>query len=311
MPRGSDSFNKHKAAVEQRRENATSQFGPQADYFGIDGGQFAAVRFLEEGADIAWAATHRVPAPGRRYPQDVVCLDQEDEGTPCPFCASEHKDIRSRSTKGFYNVIWRGNIGFQQVNQSILANNQAKIAQGLMPDATYTLAPVYKRNEWNSPAKDQAGNKIILGYEDGVFLWKASKTVHDLIVSKDSTYHGLMSRDFVVRREGSTKEDTKYYIEPLQVDQPPQPLTEADQALLSKKYDLGQFIDPMPYEQAAAMLSGVPTNQPQGQQPTFARGGQMSGMPPAPPVPVSMPSVGMPDPSAPSPFQAPPAGTMQ
>lgn len=282
MPRGSDTFNKHKAAVEQRREEAQAQFGPKADYFGLQGGQFAAVRFLEQGTEIAWASMHRIPVEGRQYPQDVICLDQEDDGTPCPFCQSEHKGIRARSTKGFYNVIWRGNESFQQVNQQILANNSQKIQSGQPPDPLYTLAPIYKRNEWGSPEKGQDNQKVILGYADGIFLWKASKTVHDLVVSKDGTYHGLSSRDFVIRRQGNTKDDTVYYIEPLNAAEGgPQPMSEADQALVPKKYELDKFITPMAYETAALMLStGVPAAGPQQ---TFDRGAAPAGMPPVPP----------------------------
>lgn len=303
MPRGSDSFNKHKAAVEQRREDAQAQFGPKADFFGLKGGQFAAVRFLEQGTEIAWAAMHRIPVADRQYPQDVVCLDQEDDGTPCPFCRSEHKGIRARSTKGFYNVIWRGGQDFQNVNQQILANNATLIASGQPPQPVYQLAPVYKRNEWGSPEKGQDGNKVILGYADGIFLWKASKTVHDLIVSKDSTYQGLMTRDFVIRRVGNTKDDTVYYIDPLNVNVGVVPMTPDDQALATKKYELDKFISPMSFENASLMLSGTPSAGPQG---TFDRGATPVGMPP---VPGSL-QQGVPDPNAPSPFSHPAPGTM-
>jgi hypothetical protein len=319
MPRGAESFNKHKAAVEQRKAEAQAQFGPKADFFGIEGGQFAAVRFLEQGTDIAWASMHRVPVATSQYPQDVVCLDQGDDGTPCPFCQSEHKGIRARSTKGFYNVIWRGNTAFQAVNQQILANNAQLIAAGQPPQATYTLAPVYKRNEWNSPEKVN-GQKIILSYQDDVFLWKCSKTVHDDLVAKDPTYGGLMSRDFVVRRQGSTKEDTKYFIDPADVNSGAVPMSAEDQALAlpreqgGRKYDLEPFITPMTLEQAVALMAGIPSNglppdggvvAPPG---TFPRGGVMPPAPGLPPAPVPgpmTPQVGVPDPNAPTPFQHP------
>lgn len=307
MPRGSDSFNKHKAAVEQRRAEAQAQFGPKADYFGLNGGQFAAVRFLEQGTDIAWASMHRIPIAGRQFPQDVVCLDQSDDGTPCPFCQSEHKGVRARSTKGFYNVIWRGGPGFQAVNQQILAQNQQLIAAGQPPSAVYQLAPIYKRNEWGSPEKGPDRQKIALGYADGIFLWKASKTVHDLIVSKDSTYQGLMSRDFVIRRVGNDKDDTVYYVDPLDVNAGAVPMSPEDQALVAKKYNLDEFITPMPYETAVMMLSDTPSST--GAPGTFDRGGAVPGMPPAPPPPGQLQS-GMPDPNAPSVFQAPAPGTM-
>jgi hypothetical protein len=316
MPRGAESFSKHNQAVEQRREEAQSQYGPKADYFKISGGQFAVLRFLEQGTDIAWASNHRVPTGGA-YPSDELCLDQNDDGTPCPYCASEFKDVRARSTKGYYNVIWRGNVAFQQLNAQILANNAIKVQNGQPPDPTYTLAPIYKRNSWGSPERDPNRQPIILGYEDGIFLWKSSKTVHNQLVEKDSHYQGLMSRDFVVRRTGNKVDDTAYYIDPANVNVGAIPMSAEDQALYEKRYNLDEFITPKTYEAAAELLSKVPGNQQggNGQQQTFDRGGAPAGMPPmTPPLPGQMtagpPMAGQPDPSAPTPFQAPPPGQM-
>jgi hypothetical protein len=280
MPRGIDSFSKHTVAVAQRKEAAQAQFGPKADYFGLTSGQIAVVRFLEQGTDIAWAATHRIPIQGRAYPQEVICLDQEDDGTPCPMCQSEHKGIRARSTKGFYNLIWRGGAQIQGVNAQIMAQNQERLATGQQPYLTYTLAPVYKRNEFDSPEKGPDGNKIVLGFADGLFLWKASKSVHDQIVSKDGTYSGICSRDFTIRRQGSTKDDTAYFIEPYDVNGGPQPMLAEDLILATKKYDLDKFITPSSYEDAAKMLDGGA--QQMGPQPTFDRGGGFQAVAPVP-----------------------------
>lgn len=308
MPRGADAFNKHQAAVEQRRAEAQAAFGPKGDFFGLQGGQFAAVRFLEQGTDIGWASVHKVPVEGRQYGQDFLCLDQNDDGTPCPFCQSEHKGIRARSTKGFYNVIWRGGEMWQAANQQILAANAAAIAAGQPPKPTWTLAPIYKRNEWGSPERDAQRNPIILGYADGVFMWKASKTVHDQIMSKDGTYQGLMSRDFVVRRQGNTKDDTIYFIEPIDVNSGPQPMSQADQELYAKKYNLDEWITPLSYDAAQKVLTGgvVPANGP---QPTFTRGVPMaSGVPMVPQMPQQ--TAGIPDPNTPTPFSQPVPQTM-
>jgi hypothetical protein len=326
-PRGADSFNKHNAAVEQRREEQQAQFGPKADYFKIDGGQFAAIRFLEQGTDIAWASMHRVPVAGSPYPRDVVCLDQQDDGTPCPFCQSGFKGVRARSTKGFYNVLWRGNAGFQSVNQQILANNAQLLQQGQPPQSVYTLAPIYKRNEYGTPEKDSSKNPIILGYEDGIFLWKCSKTVHDQIISKDSAYHGLCSRDFVVTRQGKTKDDTKYFIEPLDVNAGAVPMSDQDIALVNaegKRYDLDKFIEPMSYEAAAQMVPpgsddqpGLGAMQASPVGATFNRGGGgFAGMPPVPvaPMPQGQPQPAQQaqpqlDPNGPTPFSHPAPGS--
>lgn len=311
MPRGADSFNKHQVAVEQRRAEAQAAFGPKADYFGLAGGQIAAVRFLEQGTDIAWASVHKIPVEGRQYGQDMLCLDQSDNGTPCPFCQSEHKGIRGRSTKGYYNLIWRGGPAFQQANQQILANNQQLIQSGQPPSPTWTLGPVYKRNEWGSPERDAQKNPVVLGYADTVFLWKASKTVHDQLMGKDGAYGGLMSRDFTVRRQGSGKEDTVYFVEPLDVNSGAVPLSQEDQALAAEKYDLDKFIEPLSYEEAMKVLTGgvVPSN---GQQQTFARGGQLPQAPVMPQgaVPAPVPTAGVPNPNTPTPFSQPVPQTM-
>lgn len=296
-PRGADSFTRHAAAVEQRREAAMESYGPTADYFGVDSGQVTVVRFLEQGPELAYAATHRVPVANRRYPVDALCLDQMDDGSPCPFCQSEDPDVRGRSTKGFINVIWRGNLALQQLNEQTLAQNQQRVAQGQQPLLTFTLAPVFKRSQNGIPEKDKAsGKKIVSGYADGIFLWKCSNTVFQEILSKDSTYHGLMSRDFTVRRQGSSMQDTKYFIEPADVNSPPQAMSPADQALANAKYDLDKFIAPPSLEAASSMLvssgpstaplqrgAGLQTAIPSTTAPNpFAQGGAVP-----PPVPQS------------------------
>lgn len=294
MPRGAQTFNKHQAAVEQNRAEQQAAFGPKADYFGLQSGQIAVVRFLEQGPEISWASMHRVPM-GRQYPQDVLCLDQEDDGTPCPFCQSEFKEIKARSTKGFYNVIWRGNQAFQQYNQQLVAYNAAQLQAGQPPALAYTLAPVYKRNAYGSPEKGADNNKIILGYDDGIFLWKASKTVHEQIVAKDGTYHGLTTRDFTVRRQGATKEDTAYFIEPMNVETGAQPMSAADQQLATKRYDLDKFITPMSYDEAVKVIAGGPIAGAPGPQPTFDRsmaGGFQPGLLQPGPTPFTQPPVG-------------------
>ncbi len=268
-PRGSASFTRHAAAVEQRREQAMTSFGPQADYFSVSAGQFCVVRFLEQGEELAYAAVHRVQFGNSRYPNDVICLDQNDDGSPCPFCSSDDKEVRSRSTKGYLNLIWRGGDWIQQVNQQILAQNQQRVAQGQNPYLTYTLAPVYKRSQNGFPEKDQSGAKIVTGYADGIFLWKCSNTVFQELLSKDQTWRGLMSRDFTVRRQGSSMQDTVYYLEPYNVEGGEQPMSAADQALAQNKYDLDAFITPPSFEDARKMLSGGS----QGPTGTFMRGG--------------------------------------
>jgi hypothetical protein len=269
MPRGAASFQKHNDQVQARQAEMN---GPRADYFGLSGGEIAVVRFLEQGDEIAYYVAHRIPMPGRQYPQDIPCLDQNDDGTACPACQSEHKSIRGRSTRGLFNLIWRGGPGIQQINEGIRNYNQQAAPQGQPQYPLYKTAPTYKRNEWGSPEKDQGGNKVITGYADGVFLWKASKTVFQQVLGKDQSYRGLMTRDMTIRREGTSKDDTVYYVEPFDVNAGEQPMTQEDYTLAQGKYDLDATMKPPSYEEFAKLLMGQPSQMTgAGPQPTFQR----------------------------------------
>lgn len=271
MPRGTAAFNKHQQAAEQRQAEYA---GTKADYFGLSGGEIAVVRFLEQGEEIAFCNYHRVPMPGRQYPQDIACLDQDEVGQPCPGCQSEHKSVRGRSLKGLFNLIWRGGPEIQSLNQQIQAYNTQAQQEGKPLYPLYALAPVYKRNEYGAPARDeQTKQKIVTGYADGVFLWKASKTVYQNIVNKDQTVRGLMSRDMTIRRQGSGKDDTVYFIEPMDVNNPGTPMTGGDLTLVAAKYDLDAIMKPPTFEEFQKLLTGQPGQMTAGgPQPTFDRG---------------------------------------
>lgn len=322
MPRGRASFDKHQQEIAARQEETASV---RADYFSLQGGEIAIVRFLEQGEDIAYYIAHRIPMPGRQYPQDVPCLDQNDDGTPCPACQSPHKAIRARSTRGLHNVIWRGGATIQALNQQIYEYNQQAAQTGQAQYPYYTIAPTYKRNEWGSPEKDQTtGQKIVTGYADGVFLWKASKTVFQQIIGKDASYRGLMSRDFTARRQGTGKDDTVYFIEPLNVDGGEEPMSQEDWQLNQNRYDLDAIMKPPTFEEFAKLLSGQPSQMTSaGPQPTFQRvpqgepnpfsggaplrGPGFGGAAPAVPAPPAVPAVQQPvQPAAPAP-PVPPA----
>lgn len=246
--------------------------GPIADYFNVADGQIAIVRFLEQGEDLAYASVHRVPVANRQYPADYLCLDQNDDGTPCPFCLSEDKDVRGRRTQGYINLIWRGSEVFQQYNVQIQQRNIQVMQQGQQPSMLYTLAPVFKRGQNGIPEKGPDKKKIVVGYGDGIFLWKCSNTVYQQLVQKDQVFHGLMSRDFTVRRIGSGMQDTVYFVEPFDANSGEVPMSAADMALANAKYDLDKFITPMSQQEAQATLgggAGQSYQQPGGQ---FVRG---------------------------------------
>lgn len=243
-PSGSAAFEKHSSAIAARRSSGEYQ---RVDYFTLKDGESARVRFLEQGENLTWALSHRIKTPGLQYPQDVLCLDQEDEGTSCPACQSDIKEVRSRSTKGYINVIWRGS-----------------------EESEYSRAPVYKRNDKGAVEKAPNGQKVITELADSVWLWKCSKTVFEQILSKDKTYKGLMSRDFVVSRKGASLENTTYFIEQAVVDGGPEAMTIADQSLAGSKFDIVKLTTPGTYDEMVQLLSGQNTggNGPQG---TFQR----------------------------------------
>jgi hypothetical protein len=234
-PSGLESFERHADVISARR--SSSEFIP-INYFGIKDGETARVRFLEQGAELTWAISHRIKTPGLQYPQDVLCLDQEDEGTPCPACQSDIKEIRSRSTKGYVNIIWRGT-----------------------EESPYLKAPVYKLNDKGFVEKNQMKQKIITGFEDGIFLWKCSKTVFENLLIKDQSYKGIMSRDFVVSRKGAEMDNTSYAIEPAVIDGGPEPMTPQDAVLTQKKFNIAELTTPGSYENMVSLLNGQQIQQ--------------------------------------------------
>lgn len=248
-PSGIDAFQRHSEVISARRSSGEFQ---RFDYFSLKDGESARVRFLEQGESLTWAISHRIKTPGLTWPQDVLCLDQEDDGTPCPACMSDNREVKSRSTKGYLNIIWRGT-----------------------EETDLSRAPVYKRNDKGSPEKSSNGQKIITGFEDSNWLWKCSKRAFEQVLSKDTAYKGLMSRDFLIMRKGAEKDNTTYFIEPAVVDGGPEPLTVADQNLAQSKLNVVSITTPGTFEEMQALLAGAPTGQ-SGPQPTFSRGGEIN-----------------------------------
>jgi hypothetical protein len=264
MPRGSESF--IKSTERQKARSDRGRNFPRYDEFKILSGERARVRFLEQGEDITWAFSHRIIPPWSKFPNDIICLDQKDEGTPCPACSSDDINIRKRQQKGYLNVIWRGNDDLAELNEKI------KDTDGLK-GPPYKLAPVYKLSEKGYPEKDSAGNKVITGFEDRIFLWKCSKTVFMELLSKDSSYKGLMSRDFQILREGASKDDTKYFVEPAVIDGGPEPMIVADMALMTSKLDLDAITTPPSFEEMVQILSGK--QEEVASVPGYANGGNL------------------------------------
>lgn len=268
MPKGADSFIKTNERAKAR--NTSGNSGQNLQYFKVEDGQRARVRFLEHGQELTWAYTHRLKRG--KFISDVPCLDAEDEGIPCPACQSDNPNVSARSAKGFLNLIWRGNEDLQELNTRIAG----------MGETQFVLAPVYKKSDKGYTERDQNKKPIIVGFDDGVFLWKCSKTNFDLIIEMDRIYKGLMSRDFVISRKGSTKDDTKYFIAPAEVDGGPQPMNVADMTLMQGKFDLDELISAPTFEEMRVIVQGQSSNYEQASSPeiTPAQNDVFGGAPP-------------------------------
>jgi hypothetical protein len=71
----------------------------------LEDGDSVVARVLDVGENFRDAYTHRTPMQGKNgtYHADVPCLDQDEDGTPCPGCK---KELR-RSYKFWTNVLVR------------------------------------------------------------------------------------------------------------------------------------------------------------------------------------------------------------
>ena len=241
MPSGHEAYQRKaqkKAAQKEAIESGGGAMGFTND-FRLRDKEFAVVRFLEQGDQLTFADTHRVPVMGKKglYYKDFVCLDTRDDGTPCPACQHPNDELSKRISRGFANLIWR-------------------------------QAPVFQRDEKQRPIKGPDGRYIVIGREDQVALWKCSWTVFELLQEKDRKYRGLMSRDWEVKRTGSQMNDTTYYVEEADPGHP-QPMLIADLALADKKYDLDALTTPLPFADLAQIINRQA--MPNGPQPTMDR----------------------------------------
>lgn len=185
-------------------------------FFKLASGEFADVRFLEQGEDVRWARVHELPpADNRPVGNKVPCRQYDSEGLytgeDCPGCEKQ----LPRKFQGAINVIWRD-------------------------------APVYARDDQGKLIKENGRAKVI-GTKDQVALWAQGINVFNELDETDATYKGLSSRDFRILRRGSGL-DTKYSIKPADPDGGPSPMSEADIQLAEEKYDLASYVEPPSYE---------------------------------------------------------------
>lgn len=224
--RGFQAVRQASAAITDRK-NSGGDYGPKELWPGLrNNGDSVTVRFLEQGDEVHCAWMHEYKKPNQNKSEFVKCLDQNDDGTPCPGCENGVK----RTFKGYINVIWRD-------------------------------SPQLKRDpETNRAIKDEAtGQYVIEGAKDEVAVWVQGITVFEDLADKDQTYRGLSSRDFKITRRG-LKLSTKYIIDPV-LDENGNansvPLTAADEELAANKPDIVEsYLKPLTYDETAAILNG-------------------------------------------------------
>lgn len=208
MPRGFQGVRSASAEVEARRQGG----GPGALWFRLKDGEETIVRFLEQDDDIFWCMMHEVPVEGRAFGRDVVCLNQDSDGTPCPGC---EQDL-TRRFKGFINLIW-------------------------------STAPVFKRDSEGKMIKD-GKTPIIVGEKPQNAVWGSGIRLFEELDEINANFRGLKSRPFKVKRKGDGL-STKYHISPADPDKAAVGFSENEKKLEGEKYDLNLFTKPGTYDE--------------------------------------------------------------
>jgi hypothetical protein len=240
MAQGARSFQRFKDS--QPRGGGTNLFtGPRgALYFKIpDGGQ-ALVRFLHEGDDFpTWCWVHKVPGPGRQYPDDVVCINQDDDGNetgaPCPGC---ERDVE-RKFKGWTQLIWHA-------SDEAMPNGQLR----------YEQPPVYAKDEKGQFRKN-GKEKIIQGYASQVAIWSSGPQLFDDLTEKDDEFKGLTTRLVKVKRGTSANGFVKYTISPADIDAGKMEFTADELKIAEGMYDLSTYTQKPSYDDFMAKLTGA------------------------------------------------------
>ena len=204
MARGFGALASAKEDIDRRK----SEGGGGVRYFRLGAGETAVVRFLEEGDEVSCGWVHMIRVPGRSYPIQEPCIDQDEEGRrnlgkDCPGCEQE-LDLKFR---GKINMIQR-----------------------------------------DAPIQEKQGERwVTVGEDDAVVVWDVSFEVLQDLQEKDFDYKGLRSRDFKIKRVGE-KFDTKYFISPADPDGGPQAMSESDKELEADKFDLNELTAPKSYD---------------------------------------------------------------
>jgi hypothetical protein len=189
-------------------------------------GDEATVRFLEEGDEVYsyWFHDFSHVDPENGWMTKVPCLDQDEDGTPCPGC----RESLPRKFQGLINIIWRD-------------------------------GPVFAKNDDGSIDWDNQ-----TGTGDVNAVWRQGITVFNKVLRrKDDKFSGLTSRDFDITRQGTKWNDTSYSVDPNDPDGGKKALSAADKKLVESKYDLeklARFVDEDTFEQIIDKKLGEASN---------------------------------------------------
>jgi hypothetical protein len=215
MAKGLEGIREAAAEIAARRQGS-GRSGQQ--WFRIQAGESATVRFLEQGDDVAWSYAHQLDAKdGQKFGDWEPCLNTNNDGTPCPGCEQR----RPRRVRGFINLIWRD-------------------------------GPIYEREEFKREdgskatrlKRDNDGKPILAGRGPIIATWASGVQLFEELDGLDAAIKGLTTRDFQVTRRG-TELNTKYQLIPLDAT----PLTDEDRKLAAEKPDLAPYVTPKPYEE--------------------------------------------------------------
>jgi hypothetical protein len=209
------------AAIQEAASKMSSGSGvSNVLYFKLaNSGDSATVRFLEQGDEVYSYWYHDFTHIDKKngWKTKLACLDQDDDGTPCPGC---EEDL-PRKFQGLINVIWRD-------------------------------APLYaKDSEGNIDWSKQKGTA------DQIAVWRAGIELFNKTLSrKDVTYKGLSSRDFEIVRDGIGLKTT-YSVEPVVTDgeTKAKAMSKDDKELAKEKYNLEELARFTDYETAQNIIN--------------------------------------------------------
>lgn len=214
------------ASIEKAGKKIDSYGRSNALYLKLpNDGDEATVRFLEEGDEVYSYWFHDFSHIDREgWKTKVPCLDQEEDGTPCPGC----REGLPRKFQGLINVIWRDGPKFAK-------NDDGSI-------------------DWDNQE----------GTGDVVAVWRQGITVFNKVLRrKDEKFNGLTTRDFDIVREGTEWNNTSYNVDPNDPDAGKKALSAADKKLAAEKYDLeklARFVDADTFEQIINKKLGEDAN---------------------------------------------------